>query len=208
MSSSAYTARWPLAARWGIGILGVITTVAALVLGVALLVQYADTGQGGGTVGLVVVGFAPVGLYGIAAARWGAWTPGADFDARVRAIRLASGWALLVGSYLMVYSLPPLRTMTADEWIALARLSVVLAGAIGGVGLVRRHPRHVAYTLLAGAVLSAMLPINVVRIIRGVVVVPLGPAMALSFLTVMSFSLALIAAFLLCWPLRKTGRAP
>jgi hypothetical protein len=97
--------------------------------------------------------------------------------------------------------------MTRAEWTSVVVLGALLTIAAVALIGVSRRPRVVVALLGAGAAYGAYMALR----LAAVLLTPLaaqysGPARTLSLLVAGSFSLALVAAFILAWPLRSTTR--
>jgi len=185
-----------------VGFGGTLFGFAALVLGATMLAQYASSRQQGALVGFIVVATAPLGFYGVVAASWGSLGPGSDVRRRVRAVRIASACALLIGLYLLL-ALPLFGSMTLIEWAALARLTMMVVGAACGLFAISRTPKLTAILLAVSAAIATLFPASILGAIVSDTGVVLGPAMTLSFLMAGSLWLALVAAAVLAWPFRS-----
>jgi hypothetical protein len=201
MSTAVSASVWSLRHRLLVGFGGALFGFAALVLGATMLAQYESSRQQGTLVGFIVLASAPVGLYGLVAASWGHWGPGTDLRRRVRVVRIASAWALLIGFYLIM-ALPLFGTMTHFAWEALARLTMIVVSAACGLFVPLRAPKLTAILLGVSAVTAAVVPVRILAAIVGDTGVILGPGMTLTFLMAGSLWLALVAAAILAWPIR------
>jgi hypothetical protein len=201
MSTAVSTLVWSLRRRLLVGLGGALFGFAALVLGATTLAQYESSRQEGALVAFIVIASAPLGLYGLAAASWGHWAPGTDLRRRVRVVRVASGWALLIGFYLLM-ALPLFGTMTLFAWEAFARLTFIVVSAACGLFVPLRAPKLTAILLVVAAVTATVVPFRILTTIVSDAGVILGPGMTLSFLMAGSLWLALVAAAILAWPIR------
>jgi hypothetical protein len=201
--------RWPFARRLLFGAAGLVLALLSLMLGATIAAGGGVTERPGGVITLALLVLTLLGLFVAAAGAWGAWSPGTNTRLRVRSIRVVLIWAFLVGGY-MCWSLPlsSPASMTRAEWISaivLGTLLTIVAAALIGV---TRRPGVVVALLGAGAAYGGYIAFRV----AAVLLTPLasrysGPARTLSLLMAGSFSLALVAAFILSWPLRSTTDA-
>ena len=186
---------------------GLVLAFISLVLGATIVAGGGITEWPGGVIALALLILTPLGLYLLAAGLWGGWSPGADTRLRVRSVRVALVWVLLVGGY-MFWGVPltSAARMTRAEWINFGILvSLLTIATVALIGISRRP--KVAVTLLsAGASYGAFMAFRLSAVLLTHSATPYsGPARSLSLVIAGSFGLALVAAFILAWPLRSSS---
>jgi hypothetical protein len=195
---------WSRPQRVFVTISGIVLGLAALLFGLIALAAGAQAERAGALAALAAFLVACFGLYLAAAGLWGGWSPGGVVRLRIRSARVALGWVVL-GSLFLCLGLP-LTTpgaMTRAEWVSFGVLASVLAIAIFGIVAVTRRPRVTILLLGIAAAYALVMLFNAVRALLAPAAPRLaGPGPALSFALAVSLSVAIIAAFLLAWPLR------
>jgi hypothetical protein len=200
---------WSLPRRLLCGVGGALLATIPLLLGSTILAQGEGIGRTGAVIAFWLLAVSPMGIYLLATAYWGAWSPRGHPDRRVRTIRVALAWALIVGVYL-TSSVPWLEAaaMTRREWINGLALAAVTAMTLFALVMIRRRPSAAALGLVPAGVFSSLVLANVAAIVLGPDASQwAGPARTLSLLVSGSYAAALLMAALLAWPLRGRSTA-
>ena len=199
---------WSVPRRLLCGVGGALLATIPLLLGSTILAQGAGIGRTGSVIAFWLLAASPVGIYLLAAAYWGAWSPRGP-DRRVRTIRVALAWALVVGVYL-TSSVPWLEAsaMTRREWMNGLGRAAVTVMTLFALLMIRRRPRATALGLLPAGIFSSLVLANIAAIVLGPDASQwAGPARTLSLLVSGSYAAALIIAALLAWSLRGRSTA-
>jgi hypothetical protein len=201
--------RWSAPRRLLCAVGGALLATIPLLLGSTILAQGAGIGRTGAIIAFWLLAASPAGLYLLAAAYWGAWSPRGHADRRVRTIRIALVWALIVGVYL-TSSVPWLEAsaMTRREWVNGSALAALTAMTLVALSMIRRRPRATALGLLPAGLFGSLVLANIASIVLGPDASQWsGPARTLSLLVSGSYAAALLVAAILAWPLRREPTA-
>ena len=179
-----------------------------LMLGTTILAQGEGIGRTGAIIALTLLAVSPLGLYLVAAAYWGGWSPDSA-DRRIRTIRAALTWAFIVGAYLtsgiLIFGPSPLSWTERINGVALAAVTAI---SLAAIVLIRRRPRAMALGLVLPGVVGGLMMANIGSIVLGPSASQWsGPARALSLVITGSYATALVIAAMLAWPLRKLSSA-
>jgi hypothetical protein len=196
--------RWSVPRRLLCAVGGALLATIPLLLASTILAQGAGIERTAALIAFWLLAASPLGIYLLTAAYWGAWSPRGHPGRRIRTIRVALAWALIVGVYL-TSSIPWLEASakTRREWINGVAMAAVTAMTLFAFFMIRRYPRATAFGLLPAGVFSGLVLANIAVIALGPDASQwAGPARTLSLLVSGSYAAALIVAALLAWPLR------
>lgn len=207
--SSIQSTTWGGARRAAAAGGGFVLFVVSLVLGATIVASGAVGELIARALVITLLTIALLGLYISAAGIWGGWSPACSTSTRIRSVRIALVWAILVGAY-MCYGLPlgSPRGMSAAEWTSVAILAALLAISIFSVVCIRSRPRAVVAALGVAAAYGLFMTLKFLLILLWPTRSFGGPAVAVTFVLVGSFGLALVFAFALAWPLRASAAGP
>jgi len=196
--------RWGKLRRFAAATAGALFIALSVVLTLSIYAQGESADRIGLAIASMVFYIGPAGLILLASSLWGGWSPPST-AIRVRSIRAAASWVVVVGLFMLLsLPLPMTGDAGAPERRAYLVLLVLLSLTILGAASIRRWPRvgvgmlSVAGAYVALRILGLTLNADVASSLALV-----GPHAAWSILVAASGGAMIVGAAILAWPLHS-----